>query len=143
MATWQCNKDNRPALHSHLIMRCSLLPILFTNVALAALSIPDPSDIINPSEWAADNDLIPDYNDPFLSIQPTDIVAVHTITNSTSIDHVFWSTDLNQTSVVLVVAGELNLTSSTIVKEGYSDDLVEASFWGFNAAVNVVSILTP
>ena len=122
-------------------MRSSIRPILFANATLAALSISDPSDIINPSEWASDNAIIPDYNVPFLSIQPTDIVAIHTITNSSSIDHVFWSTDLNQTSVVLVT-GELNLTSSTVVKEGYSDDLVEASFWGFNAAINVVSILT-
>lgn len=109
-------------------MRSSFRPILFANAALAAISISDPSDIIDPSQWAADNALIPNYNDPYLSIQPTDIVAIHTITNSSSVDHVFWSTDLNQTSVVLVVGCELSLTSSTIVKEGYSEDLIEASF---------------
>ncbi|PVH88946.1 hypothetical protein DL98DRAFT_544016 [Cadophora sp. DSE1049] len=122
-------------------MRSSFLPVFFTNAALAAVSISDPSDIIDPAQWAADDAIIPDYNVPFLDTQPTDIKAVYTIDNSTSIDHVFWSTDLNQTSVVLVT-GELNLTHSTILKEGYADDLILSSFWGFNAAINVANAST-
>ncbi|KAH7409431.1 hypothetical protein BKA64DRAFT_774156 [Cadophora sp. MPI-SDFR-AT-0126] len=122
-------------------MRSSFFPVLFANAALAAVSISDPSDIIDPALWTADNAIIPDYNVPFLEIQPTDIEAAYTIANSTSVDHVFWSTDLNQTSVVLVT-GELNLTHSTIVKEGYADNLLESSFWGFNAAINVANAST-
>lgn len=29
----------------------------------------------------------------------------------------------------------------TVLKEGYSSNLLEASFYGFNAAINVVSLL--
>ncbi len=119
-------------------MHPTYLTLFSASAALAALSISDPSDIIDPSQWAADNSIVPDYNVPFLSFQPSPIIAAYTIDNSTSISHQTFSTDLNQTSVILVT-GELNLTHSVVVKEGYADNLLESSFWGFNAAVNVVS----
>ncbi|KUJ23658.1 uncharacterized protein LY89DRAFT_755618 [Mollisia scopiformis] len=111
--------------------------IFLVGTSLAAVSVTDPSDIISPSLWAADNAIIPDYNVSFISVQPNPIVAAYTVTNSASISYETLSTALNQTSVLLVT-GELNLTYSTVIKSGYASNLLESSFYGFNAAINVV-----
>jgi hypothetical protein len=51
----------------------SLLTLLaLPVVALASLTINDPSDVISPSDWTADNAIVPDYNVPFISAQPSD-----------------------------------------------------------------------
>lgn len=109
--------------------------------ALAAISIVDPSDTISPSLWTADNSIVPDYNVTFISVQPSPIIAAYTFSNSTSISHQTFSTTLNQTSVILVT-GELNLSYSTVLKSGYASNLIESSFYGFNAAINIVSCHT-
>jgi hypothetical protein len=115
--------------------------ILLANAALAALSITDPSDVINPDLWAADNALGSDYTVPFLASQPSDLQSTYTFdANSTSFDHTSFSGTRNDTSVISVKDGaELNLSFVDIQKSGYSSNLITASFWGFNAAVNVVS----
>ena len=41
-------------------------------VALASLTISDPSDVISLSHWTADNAIVPDYNVSFISVQPSD-----------------------------------------------------------------------
>jgi hypothetical protein len=46
--------------------------LLWPAVALASVTIEDPSDVIDPSWWAADNAIIPDYNIPFVEVQPSD-----------------------------------------------------------------------
>lgn len=117
----------------------------FSKLAFGAISLSDPSDIIPPSLWAADNAIVPNYSDPFLSVQPSPIIAVYDFEgNSTTIDHESFSTFENQTSVILVANGaELNLSYVDVLKEGYYTDLLESSFWGFNAAINVVSELPP
>lgn len=38
---------------------------------LASITIEDPSDVIDPQLWAADNAIIPDYNVPFEEFQPS------------------------------------------------------------------------
>lgn len=67
-------------------------------------------------------------------------MAVNTFEdNSTSIDHETYSADANDTSVILVAGGaDLDLSYVDVVKYGYASDLLSASFWGFNAAINVV-----
>lgn len=60
---------------------------------------------------------------------------------SASVDHVTWSATTNDTSVLLVANGaEFNGSYIDFKKSGYSTNLNTASFWGFNAAINVVSI---
>lgn len=50
--------------------------------------------------------------------------------------------DGNDTSVILVAEGaELDLSYVDVIKYGYSSNLNEASFWGINAAINVVSLV--
>jgi len=115
-----------------------------SGVALAAVSIQDPSDIISPIHWAADNALAADYNVPFVSVQPEDIPAAYKIEKkSTTINHESFSTTLNDTTVILIAnSAEANLSFVDIQKSGYASDLLWSSFYGFNAAVNIVSSLT-
>lgn len=46
--------------------------LLWPAIALASVTIEDPSDVIDPSWWTADNAIIPDYNIPFPEVQPSD-----------------------------------------------------------------------
>ncbi|KKY31247.1 hypothetical protein UCDDA912_g08800 [Diaporthe ampelina] len=121
-----------------------LLGLLAATTALASVTVGDPSDVIPASGWADDNAIIPDYNVPFLEYQPSDIVAVNTFQeNSTSIDHETYSADANDTSVILVSGGaDLDLSYVDVIKYGYASDLTSASFWGFNAAINVANAST-
>lgn len=117
-----------------------LLPLV--GFAFATVSISDPSDNISPLLWAADNALIANYNVPFVSVQPENIPAAFEFeANSTSIDHKTFSTTLNDTSVILAANhAELNLSFVDIKKSGYASNLLWSSFYGFNAAINVVSL---
>lgn len=67
-------------------------------------------------------------------------MAVNTFEeNSTAIDHETYSADANDTSVILVAGGaDLDLSYVDVIKYGYASNLLSASFWGFNAAINVV-----
>jgi len=114
--------------------------LTLSTLALASVSLTDPSDLLSPSIWAADNAIVPDYSVPFISVQPSPIIAQYTFSdNSTTIEHKTLSTTENQTSVVLVTDGaELNLSYVDIEKSGYASNLLESSFYGFNAAINVV-----
>ena len=107
---------------------------------IASVSVIDPSDEIPPLLYAEDNAIVPNYSVPFISVQPSPIIAAYTFEgNSTAVDHQVFSTTLNQTSVVLVAeAAELNLSYVTIEKSGYASNLLESSFYGFNAAINIV-----
>jgi hypothetical protein len=62
------------------------------------------------------------------------------VSESVSIDHESFSVDANDTSVILVAEGAtFDGSYLDILKFGYSSNLLYASFWGFNAAINVVS----
>jgi hypothetical protein len=45
--------------------------LLWPLVVLASITIEDPSNVINPEWWAADNAIVPDYDVPFVSSQPS------------------------------------------------------------------------
>lgn len=56
-----------------MLTTATLLVGLTTPVwVLASLTVSDPSDLIPPDAWAADNAIVPDYNVPFISQQPSD-----------------------------------------------------------------------
>lgn len=46
--------------------------LLGLDAVLASITIKDPSDVIDPQDWAADNAIVPDYNIPFPAAQPSD-----------------------------------------------------------------------
>lgn len=59
------------------------------------------------------------------------------------LDHTTVSDTENDTSVVVVTAGaELTMDYVTVIKEGYSSNLLQASFFGLNAAINVANAST-
>ncbi|CZR37637.1 uncharacterized protein FPRO_07172 [Fusarium proliferatum ET1] len=116
--------------------------VAFSAVALATVEVQDPSNIIPASDWAADNALIADYNAPFpANGQPTDLIGVHDFKHkSVSVDHVTWHADKNDTSIVLVSKNaDFAASYSTFIKSGYYSNLNWASFYGFNAAINVAN----
>lgn len=45
---------------------------LFPLATLASVSVGDPSDVIDPADWAADNALVADYNVAVPGSQPSD-----------------------------------------------------------------------
>ncbi|KAF3771410.1 hypothetical protein M406DRAFT_35990 [Cryphonectria parasitica EP155] len=122
----------------------TLVGLLTARGVIALVSVGDPSDVIPPSDWAADNAIVPDYNVPFPSVQPSNIVAKYVFDdNSTSISHESFTVDANDTSVILVTDGaDLALSHVDVIKFGYSSNLDDASFWGFNAAINVANAST-
>jgi hypothetical protein len=97
-----------------------------SSVALAAVSVTDPSDIISPLLWAVDNALDVDFNVPFISVQPEDIPAAYTFEeNSTTVNHESFSTNLNDTSVILIAnSAKVNLSFVDIQKSGYASNLL-------------------
>lgn len=51
--------------------------------------------------------------------------------------------DANDTTVILATDGaDLVLSHVDVIKYGYFSNLLESSFWGFNAAVNVANAST-
>ncbi|KAJ2896553.1 hypothetical protein MKZ38_005439 [Zalerion maritima] len=117
------------------------LAIGLSHNALAAILVYDPADTIDPADWAADNDIYADYTAAFHSSQPSEIQGRYVFNeNSTVMDHEDFSTDKNDTSVILVTDGAgLDLSYSKIEKWGYYSNLNDASFWGYNAAINVAN----
>lgn len=60
---------------------------------------------------------------------------------SVSYDHTSHSVDANDTSVILVTENsEFNASYVDVLKFGTYTNLLEASFWGFNAAVLIVGL---
>ncbi|KAH7124697.1 hypothetical protein EDB81DRAFT_860912 [Dactylonectria macrodidyma] len=112
--------------------------------AVASITVSDPSDTILPSDWTADDALWADYDIPMFSTQPRDLLTAYTYDNgSTTVRHRDFSTDQNDTCVIVVSEGaHLTAAHVDIIKSGYSSNLNEASFYGFNAAINVANTST-
>ncbi|KAI0474890.1 hypothetical protein GGR56DRAFT_485341 [Xylariaceae sp. FL0804] len=113
----------------------------------ATVVVQDPSDVISPADWAADNKLEADYNVPQPTVQPTDLVGTYEINGSNGTSKVFSHETLtangNDTSVVVIANGaDVEMSHVDILKEGYSSNLNWASFYGFNAAINVANAST-
>ena len=120
--------------------------LLLLRPCLAKISVYDPSDFINPTLWAADNALTIDINVTPPATQPTDLLAAYTYSgtdNVTELGHATFSATENNTNVVLVAEGaSLNLSYVELNKTGYSSNLLWASFYGFNAAINIANAST-
>lgn len=55
-----------------MMKEVGLILSLWSLLGHAAISVQDPSDVIPPTAWAADNAIVPDYNVPFIAVQPRD-----------------------------------------------------------------------
>jgi hypothetical protein len=117
--------------------------LLLTQACLsfAYITIPDPGDYVDVSKDAADNAIKADYNVQPVMYLMSPLQATHIFNgsnSSSSINHQTFSASANDTSVIIVGNGaELNLSFVNIFKTGYSSNLLQASFFGVNAAINV------
>lgn len=106
----------------------------------ASITLRDPGDYFDLSKDAADNAIKADYNVQPLMYLISALKASHFFngSNTSSINHRTFSTSDNDTSVIVVGNGaSLNLSFVSVLKSGYTSDLLQASFFGVNAAINV------
>ncbi|KAL2841750.1 hypothetical protein BJY01DRAFT_256959 [Aspergillus pseudoustus] len=115
-------------------------------LALGSISVIDPSDYADLSADAKDNTILADYTTDnggpmYLS---ADIAGRYSYSDTdVEYDHTTLSVNANDTSVLVITEGSTaNLSYVTIVKEGYTTWLNQASFFGVNAAVNVANAST-
>lgn len=117
---------------------------LFAPLVLGTFTITDPSDVINPADWKADNAILADYNITPALYQTGPIVGKSSYSGkSLNISHRVFSVNANDTSVLVIAnQSEVGLDSTTVVKHGYSSNLFQASFYGLNAAINIANAST-
>ena len=125
-------------LTSVSLLLCFLLQ---AHLSSESLTIRDPSDSFDVSKDSADNAIKADYNVQPLMYLISSLQASNVFNGSntpSSMDHRTLATSANDTSVIVVGNGaQLNLSFVNIVKYGYSSNLLQASFFGVNAAINV------
>jgi hypothetical protein len=118
-----------------------LLLLIQAHLSSASITIQDPGDYVDVAQDAVDNSIKADYNvQPVMylmsSLKAT--VLFNGTQSSSSISHQNFSASANDTSVIVIGNGaELNLSFVDIVKHGYSSNLLQASFFGVNAAINI------
>ncbi|CAF1354041.1 unnamed protein product [Adineta ricciae] len=115
---------------------CTLIHLSFTSI-----TIDDPSDYINLANDAVDNSITADYNVMPTMYLKSSLKSTRSFTtngSALSISYETISATGNDTSVIVVGNGaQLNMSFVNIYKHGYSSDLLQASFFGVNAAINV------
>lgn len=118
-----------------------LILLIQTSLSLAYITIQDPSDYFNLANDAADNAIKADYNVQPIMYLMSSLNATQFFNgslSSSSMNHQTFSATANDTSVIVVGNGaQLNLSFVNIIKSGYSSNLLQASFFGVNAAINV------
>ncbi|UJR16679.1 hypothetical protein I4U23_003579 [Adineta vaga] len=117
--------------------------ILYTCVRLtfASITIRDPGDYVNLANDAMDNAIKADYNVQPIMYLKSSLKATRLFTGNDSFLSISYETisaTANDTSAIVVGNGaQLNMSFVNIYKEGYYSDLLQASFFGVNAAINV------
>ena len=104
----------------------------FASLAVATIVLSDPSDLIDPADWKADNARRANYSFVPVMYQAESISGPYTYSaKSLNISHETLTVSQNDTSVLVVANGsEVSVDYTTIVKFGYSSDLYQASFYG-------------
>ncbi|KAJ5679969.1 hypothetical protein N7462_008213 [Penicillium macrosclerotiorum] len=121
----------------------SVLLLAAASFVRASVTIVDPSNYADLAADASDNALLADYTTDNGGVQ----YLIYDITGpyyyydtDASLEHRTVSVDKNDTSVVVATDGsQLNISYVTVIKEGYSTWLNQASFFGVNAAVNIAN----
>lgn len=98
----------------------------------ATITVQDPSDTINPANWAADNARKANYSVPFVAYQFIPTVGPYYYNGTdTVITQQTLSVHKNDTSVVVITDGaDVAIEYSTITKFGYASNLLQSSFYG-------------
>ncbi len=105
---------------------------LFAPLVLGTFIITDPSDIINPTAWAADNAHLAVYNITPTLYQTTAIEGPYSYSGkSLNISQQVLSVNANDTSVLVITEqSDAEIDHTTVVKYGYCSNLFQASFYG-------------
>ena len=106
--------------------------ICLASLATATITISDPSDTINPANWAADNSLLADFNIQPVLYQTEAIVGPYSYSDKDlNITRAFLTVNANDTSVLVIANGsDIDVSYTNIVKFGYCSNLYQASFYG-------------
>lgn len=119
---------------TRLILATMILTIIAALGALASADfvISDPSNVINPADWTADNAILADYNITPTLYQTSPIEGAHVYTDqNASITRQYLTVDANDTSVLVISNGSTATVSYTeIVKFGHGSNLFQESFYG-------------
>jgi hypothetical protein len=124
---------------------CALVALAAISAA-TPISIDDPSSTVDLQADSVDNTLLADYNVQLIMYLMSPLQSAYSFNgsgNMTAIDHQFFTVDANDTDVILVSDGaQLNLSFVEVLKVGYSSNLLQSSFFGVNAAINVQNAST-
>ncbi|PYI01639.1 hypothetical protein BO78DRAFT_353318 [Aspergillus sclerotiicarbonarius CBS 121057] len=123
-----------------------LLVLACAPLALASITVVDPSDYADLTADASDNALQVDYTTD--NGGPSDLIYKITgpfyyADEDAEVSHQTLSVDANDTSVLVATDGAVvNVSYTDVVKDGYLTWLNQASFFGVNAAINVANAST-
>jgi hypothetical protein len=125
-------------------IRDVFLCLAFATAVSATVPITDPSDYEDLAADASDNSIKADYNVDPIMYQFIPVVGPYYYNGTTnSLDHQTFSVNKNDTSVIVATEGaQLNISYVDVIKEGYSSNLLQSSFFGINAAINVANAST-
>src|SRR6202022_4110646 len=128
------------------MLSVSVLAALASVTVALQVVVDDPSNYADIASDAFDNTLLADYNISPIFYLISDLQAAYKFngsSNITALGHESFSVDANDTDVILVSNGaELNLSFCDVLKEGYFSNLLQSSFFGVNAAINVQNAST-
>jgi hypothetical protein len=115
--------------------------VYFAGLAAAAITISDPSNHADLAADAADDALGASWDyTPFLYQEYAISGPYYYSNNETDVFHEVLIVSTNDTSVVVITeSSNVTISDSTIIKQGYSSDLYQSSFYGLNAAINVAN----
>ncbi|KAF3002850.1 hypothetical protein E8E15_000573 [Penicillium rubens] len=121
----------------------SVLLLATASLVRGSVTIADPSNYADLAADKADNAILADYTTDNGGVQ----YLIYDITGpeyyydkDATLEHTTVSVDKNDTSVIVATDGsQLNVSYVTVIKEGYSTWLNQASFFGVNAAVNIAN----
>lgn len=119
----------------------SLALALFASHAVGTIIVSDPSDTINPVNWAADNAVLADYNITPTLYQTKAIVGPYSYNGrSLNISHQTLAVNKNDTSVLVIAnQSDVAIDNTNVIKSGYCSNLFQASFYGQYPLTKLVS----
>lgn len=105
---------------------------IFGAIASADFTISDPSNVINPADWAADDAILADFNIAPTLYQTNAIEGAFVYNDkNTTITRQYLTVEANDTSVLVIANGSaISIDHTEIVKFGHGSNLFQESFYG-------------
>ncbi|KAJ5389287.1 uncharacterized protein N7496_000355 [Penicillium cataractarum] len=118
-------------------MKVFLLLLQLAPLISGSIVINEPSDIIPEQQWSSDNAIKADYDIPVIYYQTIANIAPYIVAHQRkTFQNAVLKDNSNDTSVLIAANGSVvHVIDTEVIKFGYSSDLIQASFFGTNAAV--------